>query len=82
MTGVYKVVLPRIDVAMESGRISEWVKKVGDRVSRGEVVAIVETEKAAVEITSEVDGVLTKILHNVGEEVKVGETIAEIEVDK
>ncbi|MDJ0272307.1 MAG: biotin/lipoyl-containing protein [Candidatus Caldarchaeum sp.] len=82
MTSVYRVILPRIDVAMESGRISDWVKKVGDRVSKGEVVAIVETEKAAVEITSEVDGVITKILHNVGEEVKVGEVIAEIEVEK
>lgn len=79
MPGIYKLILPRIDVAMESGKISEWVKKEGDRVSKGEVVAIVETEKAAIEVTSDVDGVIVKILHNPGEEVKVGEPIAEIE---
>ncbi|GBC69848.1 Dihydrolipoyllysine-residue succinyltransferase component of 2-oxoglutarate dehydrogenase complex [archaeon HR01] len=81
MAGTYKLILPRIDVAMESGRISEWVKKEGDRVSKDELVAIVETEKAAIEIRSEVDGVLVKILHNVGEEVNVGEPIAEIKTD-
>jgi pyruvate/2-oxoglutarate dehydrogenase complex dihydrolipoamide acyltransferase (E2) component len=81
MAETYKLILPRIDVAMESGRISEWLKKEGDRVSNGELVAIVETEKAAIEIRSEVDGVIVKILHGVGEEVNVGETIAEIRRD-
>ncbi len=81
MSETYKLILPRIDVAMESGRISEWLKKEGDRVSNGELVAIVETEKAAVEIRSEVDGVIVKILHSVGEEVNVGEPIAEIKRD-
>ena len=81
MADTYKLILPRIDVAMESGRISEWLKKEGDRVSNGELVAIVETEKAAVEIRSEVDGVIVKILHGVGEEVNVGEPIAEIKRD-
>jgi pyruvate/2-oxoglutarate dehydrogenase complex dihydrolipoamide acyltransferase (E2) component len=81
MTQVYRLILPRIDVAMESGKIVEWVKKEGDRVSKGEVVAIVETEKAAMEITSDVNGVIIKILHSSGEEVKVGEPIAEIRID-
>ncbi len=81
MSETYKLILPRIDVAMESGRISEWLKREGDRVSNGELVAIVETEKAAVEIRSEVDGVIVKILHDVGEEVNVGEPIAEIKRD-
>ncbi|MEM3031964.1 MAG: lipoyl domain-containing protein [Nitrososphaerota archaeon] len=81
MTGIYKLILPRIDVAMESGRISEWLKKEGDKVSKDDLVAIVETEKAAIEIRSEVDGVIVKILHGVGEEVGVGEPIAEIRVD-
>ncbi len=81
MSETYKLILPRIDVAMESGRIIEWLKKEGDRVYNGELVAIVETEKAAVEIRSDVDGVIVKILHGVGEEVNVGEPIAEIKRD-
>jgi len=79
MTKTYKLILPRIDVAMETGKISEWLKKEGDRVSKDELVAIIETEKAAIELRSEVDGILVKILHNAGEEVRVGEPIAEIE---
>ncbi|MEM1942603.1 MAG: biotin/lipoyl-containing protein [Nitrososphaerota archaeon] len=81
MVGIYKLILPRIDVAMESGRIIELLKKEGDKVSKDELVAVVETEKAAVEIRSEVDGVIVKILHAVGEEVGVSEPIAEIRVD-
>lgn len=81
MAETYKLILPRIDVAMESGRISEWLKREGDRVSKDELVAVVETEKAAVEIRSEIDGVIVRILHGVGEEVRVGEPIAEIRRD-
>lgn len=79
MPGVYRLVLPRIDVAMESGKIAEWLKKEGDYVRKGEVVVVVETEKAAVEVPSEVNGRVVRILRGVGEEVSVGETIAEIE---
>ncbi|MEM4280702.1 MAG: biotin/lipoyl-containing protein [Candidatus Caldarchaeum sp.] len=79
MSELYKLILPRIDVAMESGKIVEWLKKEGDQVKKGEVVVIVETEKAAVEIPSEVDGKIVRILHKVGDEVSVGEVIAEIQ---
>ncbi|MEM2237255.1 MAG: biotin/lipoyl-containing protein [Candidatus Caldarchaeum sp.] len=79
MPELYKLILPRIDVAMESGKIAEWLKKEGDQVKKGEVVVIVETEKAAVEIPSEVDGKIVRILHKVGDEVSVGEVIAEIQ---
>ncbi|MCS7129255.1 MAG: lipoyl domain-containing protein [Candidatus Caldarchaeum sp.] len=79
MPEVYRLILPRIDVAMESGKVAEWLKKEGDSVRKGEVVVVVETEKAAVEIPSEVDGRIVRIVHGVGEEVSVGETLAEIE---
>ncbi|MCS6783963.1 MAG: biotin/lipoyl-binding protein [Candidatus Caldarchaeum sp.] len=79
MTEVVEFIFPRIDVAMDSGKILEWRKKEGDDIKRGEVVVVVETEKAAVEIPSEVDGKLLKILRKEGEEVKVGEVIAEMQ---
>ena len=78
MSEVYRLILPKVDVAMESGKIAEWLKREGDEVSKGEVVVIIETEKVSVEVQSEVSGRLVKILHREGEEVKVGEPIAEI----
>jgi len=75
----YKITLPRIDVAMESGKILQLVKREGDYVRKDDVVAVVETEKAAVEVTSEVEGRITRILVKEGDEVKVGEAIAEVE---
>jgi len=80
MVKSFTLVLPRVDVAMESGKIAQWLKREGDSVRRGEVVVVVETEKAAVEVPSDVNGRIVKILHDVGEEVKVGEPIAEIEI--
>ncbi|MDW8084101.1 MAG: biotin/lipoyl-containing protein [Candidatus Caldarchaeum sp.] len=78
MSEVYEFIFPRIDVAMDEGKILEWRKKEGDEVRRGEVVVVVETEKASVEIPSDVDGKIIKIIRREGEDVKVGEVIAQI----
>jgi len=71
-----KITMPRVDPAMEWGRIVEWLKKEGESVREGEAVAVVEGEKTTFEIHSPADGVLEKILRNVGEEVGVGESLA------
>lgn len=63
---------------MEKGTIVEWLKKEGERVSRGEAIAVIEGEKTSYEIESDIDGVLERILRSVGEEVSVGEAIAEV----
>jgi pyruvate/2-oxoglutarate dehydrogenase complex dihydrolipoamide acyltransferase (E2) component len=78
---IYRVILPKVDVAMESGLVSRWLKREGDRVSRGEVIALVEAEKAQVEVVSDVDGRLSRIVHGEGDEVPVGDVIAEVEVE-
>lgn len=79
MSEVYQLIFPRIDVAMDSGKILEWKKREGEAVRRGDVVVVIETEKASVEIPSDVEGTIVKILRREGEEVKVGDVIAEIQ---
>ncbi|MEM2910003.1 MAG: dihydrolipoamide acetyltransferase family protein [Nitrososphaerota archaeon] len=73
-----QIFMPRIDPAMESGKVVEWLKREGDRVKEGEAVAVIEGEKTTFEITSPIDGILLRVLKQEGEEAKVGEPIAEI----
>ncbi|MGH2579107.1 MAG: biotin/lipoyl-containing protein, partial [Actinomycetota bacterium] len=47
---VTKVVMPKLSEAMDTGRIIKWIKKEGDQVSGGEIVAEIETDKADVEM--------------------------------
>jgi pyruvate dehydrogenase E2 component (dihydrolipoamide acetyltransferase) len=71
--------MPRLGYDMEQGRISAWLKTVGDRVARGEVIAEIETEKAVVEMEAIESGVLVEIVHHAGAEVPVGAAIAYLE---
>lgn len=73
--------MPKGGYDMESGKIVAWTKNVGDRVRRGETIAEIETEKTVVEMEAMTDGTLSEIVHQQGEEVSVGETIAYIEDD-
>ncbi len=73
---VTKVVMPKLSEAMESGKVIKWLKKEGDPVSGGEVIAEIETDKADIEIESFGAGVLRKILVPGGERAPVGGLIA------
>jgi pyruvate dehydrogenase E2 component (dihydrolipoamide acetyltransferase) len=66
---------------MELGKIIEWKAKVGDRVSEGDVLAEVESDKAVMELECFRDGVIAEILHGDGDEVPVGEVIATIALE-
>lgn len=63
---------------MDKGKVVEWLKKPGDRIVRGDVVAVVETQKGAFEIEVFEEGVLSEILVAVGSEVPVGAVLARI----
>jgi len=63
---------------MQEGTISRWLKKPGDEVKRGDVLAEVETDKANMEIEAYENGVLEQIIVNEGETVPIGQTIARI----
>ena len=56
-----------------------WLKKVGDTIARGEVIAEIETDKSTVEMEATASGTLAEIVHDAGDEVAVGEPIAWLE---
>jgi pyruvate dehydrogenase E2 component (dihydrolipoamide acetyltransferase) len=69
---ITKVVMPKLSEAMETGRIIKWLKKEGDRVAGGDILAEVETDKADVEMEAFGAGVLRKIVVPAGERAPVG----------
>jgi len=75
---VTKVVMPKLSEAMEAGKIIKWLKKEGDRVQGGDILAEVETDKADVEMEAFGAGVLRKILVPAGEHAPVGSLIGVI----
>ena len=70
------VIMPKSGMAMEEGTIVRWLKAVGDTVSRGEAIAIIETDKVTMELESDFDGTLLSILFKDGTVVKATATIA------
>jgi len=75
---VTKVVMPKLSEQMEAGKIIKWLKKEGDRVQSGDILAEVETDKADVEMEAFGGGVLRKILVSAGDKAPVGSLIAVI----
>ncbi len=70
--------MPSLGADMDDGKLVEWLKKPGDTLKRGEVVAVVETQKGAIEIEVFVDGVLDRIIAKPGETLPVGALLAVI----
>jgi pyruvate dehydrogenase E2 component (dihydrolipoamide acetyltransferase) len=68
--------MPKLSDEMTEGKIAEWLKKEGDEVARGDVVAQVETEKATLDVEAFEAGVLIGVLAKQGDTVPVGEPIA------
>src|SRR6185369_1984776 len=71
-----KVIMPKLSRTMEEGQISRWLKKEGDKVSMGEPLAEIDTDKATMEMQALSNGVLRKILINEGQSAPLGQTIA------
>jgi pyruvate dehydrogenase E2 component (dihydrolipoamide acetyltransferase) len=68
--------MPKLSPTMEEGQLSRWLKKEGDRVSMGEPLAEIDTDKATMEMQALTDGVLRKILIKEGESAPLGQLIA------
>ncbi|HWW74257.1 MAG TPA: biotin/lipoyl-containing protein, partial [Pyrinomonadaceae bacterium] len=71
-----QVVMPKLSPTMEEGQLSRWLKKEGDKVSVGEGLAEIDTDKATMEAQALATGVLRKILVPEGETVPLGAIIA------
>jgi len=75
---ITKVLMPKLSDAMETGKVIKWLKKEGDAVKGGDVIAEIETDKANVEIEAFGSGVLRKVVVGEGAQVPVGELIGVI----
>ncbi len=73
--------MPSLGADMEVGTILQWLVKPGDAVKRGDIVAVVDTEKATIEIEVFQSGVIDRIVVPEGEQVPVGTLIAVIRTD-
>ncbi len=72
------IVMPQMGYDMQEGTVLKWLKKEGDEVARGDILAEIETDKATVEFEAYVGGVLGKIVAVEGVAIPVGELIAVI----
>ena len=70
-----QVLMPKVGLTMTEGRIVEWIKQEGDRVEKGEILFVFDTEKVAFEVEAAHSGFLARILKQVDETVQVGEAV-------
>lgn len=70
--------MPSLGADMEAGTLVEWEKRVGDLVKRGDIIAVVETQKGAIEVEVFEDGPITRLLVEPGVRVPVGTPLAVI----
>ncbi|MDE0230927.1 MAG: dihydrolipoamide acetyltransferase family protein [bacterium] len=73
--------MPRLGQDMEEGTVVEWAKSVGDEVEEGEILAVIETDKAEVAFESPAGGYLVAVLADAGSTLATGEPIAWIADD-
>src|SRR5215472_7565457 len=73
-----EVNMPRLSDTMQEGTITRWLKKPGDQVKRGDIIAEVETDKANMEVEAYDSGLLERILVQEGETAPIGQVIAVI----
>ncbi len=73
---IKNIIMPKVSEVMEVGTVITWLKKEGDWINKGEPVLEIEVEKAVMELESEKEGYLRKILVKEGETVPVGTILA------
>jgi len=74
-----QVRMPNLGAEATEARVLSWLCRVGDRVSQGQAMAEIETDKANVDIEAPVTGVLSTVLVSAGEIATVGTVLAVIE---
>src|SRR5438270_2698852 len=73
-----EVTMPRLSDTMEEGTIATWLKKPGEQVNKGDVIAQIETDKATMDLTAFEAGTLQEILAPEGTTVPIGKPVARI----
>ncbi|MCA6423267.1 MAG: 2-oxo acid dehydrogenase subunit E2 [Flavobacterium sp.] len=77
----FELKLPKMGESVAEATITNWLKNVGEKIDADEAVLEIATDKVDSEVPSEISGVLTEILFQVNDVVKVGQTIAIIETE-
>ncbi|GAA1636224.1 dihydrolipoamide acetyltransferase family protein [Nonomuraea maheshkhaliensis] len=70
--------MPSLGADMESGTVAEWLVQPGDSIHKGDIIAVIDTDKALIEVESFHTGVVDDLLVGVGERVPVGTPLARI----
>jgi len=70
------IIMPKLGLNMDSGKLTRWLKKEGDSVAKGEVVCEIETDKAVMEVESSASGVVRRLLAEQEQDVPVTLPIA------
>ena len=76
------ILMPKLGYNMTSGFLVSWLVAVGDSVTRGQPIAVIETDKVELEMESVASGTLVEIVHGADAEVEVGEVIGYLETDQ
>ena len=71
-----EVNMPRLSDTMEEGTIARWLKKAGDEIKKGDILAEIETDKATMDLESYDAGVLERILVQEGQTAPIGQAVA------
>ena len=78
----FEIKMPQLGMNQDSATIVSWLKNVGDKVTKGEAIFEVETDKATMEVEAQSEGYLSCIQVELGVEIPVGELIATIVENK
>ena len=74
-----EILVPQLGNEVTEAEVTEWAAAVGDSVSAGEIVVVISTTKAALEIEAPADGTLSEIRVDEGELTEVGAVLGVIE---
>ena len=72
----HEIVMPQLSLSMDKGQIVNWLKQTGDKISSGDILLEVESDKATVEVEAVESGVLQSVLGPSDGEIPVGAVIA------
>jgi pyruvate dehydrogenase E2 component (dihydrolipoamide acetyltransferase) len=73
-----EITMPRLSDTMQEGTIARWLKKAGDEIKKGDILAEIETDKATMDLEAYEEGTLQQVLVQEGETVPVGQAVARI----
>ena len=73
-----EVIMPKVDMVMETGTFVEWLVKEGGQVNKGDALFVITTDKAAIEVESPADGILAGVTAKADDVIPVTEVIAYI----